>query len=403
MKNFLNLSAFILFFLLYGETFAGSALSENWLSQQEPLLQKALQKNKVIEFQTSQPEAYEAFAARYADAIRVHRDPSLKRDGILDDPELTKITRRFGKTQIDLNALPYKSSIAKGDVTPWSSWWFPKFEDTLFQDQPGQQYSAPLTKYDYFRQVLYRKADSAAQFEKQSYDPNALTWEGLCNAWALASLLHPEPVRPVVKTISSSRFSRRNITFNVGDLKALLLKTYEGVEDRHLQYFGQKFTGGFDGWIHPDPFPDQFHRFVEKNLFEQKRSFIMDHDAGVQIWNVPVYQANYNLDPVPGNPNAVKVTMWLYSADQVFPGQLDYVGTMTVIREYHYILYGKRNSRGQLLVDSGVWIKGPDGIDSRRDHPDYFITIPQPQNVVRMSFNPSIDINIVDQLIRDSL
>ena len=102
-------------------------------------------------------------------------------------------------------------------------------------------------------------------------------------------------------------------------------------------------------------FPEQFHRFLEVQLFEKKQPFVMDHDAGIQIWNVPVYKANFSMDGVPGNPDAVFVRTWLYSAETSATDARDFVGTKEAVREYNYLLKGKRNDVGQLVVDSGYW------------------------------------------------
>ena len=128
----------------------------------------------------------------------------------------------------------------------------------------------------------------------------------------------------------------------------------------------------------------------------------MDHDPSAEVWNVPVFKANYTIDSIPGEPNSVFVRTWVFSAEQVTADKKSSVGTREAIREYNYVLTGIRNSSGDLLVKSGYWTKGPTGVDSRRDHPDYLTTIPDPQRLIRKSWNPEIDIKLVDEILSQS-
>jgi len=325
----------------------------------------------------------------------VARAKLLAQGDYFEDPALSRVTTDFGQLEISVPTAIYRSPVAEASVKPWSSWWYPKFEDTLFRAEKGL---SVLDKYDLYRDALFKvrrpEGIGAAAFEKRKFNPASLSWEGLCDAWSMASILAPEP-----KQSRTVRVGSATHTFSVGDQKALILKTYEGILDSETRIYGQKFTGSFDGWIQPDVFPDQFHRFVEAQLFERKQAFVMDHDAGIEIWNVPVFRANYSLSPVPGRDDAVQVRMWLYSASSTKKDEMDFVGTKETIREYHYILFGKMQATGKLAVHSGVWIKGPNGIDSRKDHPDYFVTVPEPEKITRKSFNPSINPEAVDAII----
>jgi hypothetical protein len=316
----------------------------------------------------------------------------------LDDPALTKVTREFGPTIIPMGHLPIKSEIAVGTPKPWSSWWFPKKEDRLFHDIDPAHLSV-LTKYDMVRRAIYQKAgkpapSSAALFEKMAYNPRSLSWEGLCDAWAIAAISIPEPTRPITLSIGS-----KSITFSVGEQKALLLKTFEAINDSDLNIYGQKFTGDSRGWIFPDIFPDQFHRFLEIQLFKRKQAFFMDHDPGIQVWSVPVFKANYTVSAIAGDPNAVLVQAWVFSAEPSEVDQIDLVGSREAVREYNYILKGARNANNDLVVSSGYWIKGADGVDSRQDHPDYVVQIPEPGKIARKSWNPEIEAKIVDKIL----
>jgi len=318
------------------------------------------------------------------------------RGDYFEDPALNRVATDFGPSIIEVPQVLVRSPVAESKIKPWSSWWYPRYETTLFQSAAGL---SSLEKLDIYREAYsgtrYPEGTGAAAYERKRHEPSSLSWEGLCNAWALASILSPEPQTP--RTI---RLGRHDLTFTVGDQKALLLKTYEALPDTEVQAYGQKFTGNHDGWIYPDIFPDQFHRFVEVQLFERSQAFIMDHDPGVEIWNVPVYKANFSMSPVVGRNDAVQVRMWLYSASATEKSELDFVGTRETIREYHYILFGTPLPGGKLQVHSGVWIKGPNGVDSRKDHPDYFLAVSKQAAQARQSFNPFISPEVVDQVIR---
>lgn len=319
-------------------------------------------------------------------------------DDALKDKRLYKVTEDYGKTKIVLRDLPFRSEVAIAKNVPWSSYWYPKSDDLIFRSNDNK--SSPLEKLDLVRKARSRDTifggspESAAAWEKEnSFDPSGPKWFGLCDAWTIASISYPEPTKPV--TIN-------NVTFSVGDVKALVLKTFEDIDEKQTRSYGVKFLGNNESWIYPDIFPDQFHRFIEMQLFRDQKAFLMDHDAGVEIWSVPVFKANYVMEQDPRQPDQVKVTLWLYNAAQMNrSNQRDFVGTEVETREYNYILKGTPNAQGELVIDSGIWIKG-DRVDSRKDHPDYMVTIPNPADLTRVSKNPNIDTSLVDSIAKAS-
>jgi hypothetical protein len=339
----------------------------------------------------------ETVVGQYADILRAAHP----NEGVLDDPSLYQVTNRFGPSKIDLKKLPIESDVHEAPVKPWSSWWFPHSDSFIFEGD-----ESPLSKYDEYVEYLFDKEifigdhpPSASQWAAGRHNARAQTWEGLCNAWAMASVMHDEPINDI--TISIPRtFGTKKIEFTVADQKALLLKTYEGVLDEDLSFYGQKFTGDYEGWIHPDLFPDQLHRLIEHEFIQNQRLVLMDHDAGVQVWTVPIHKVNYRITALPGKRNAVKVTMWLYSVEPIMdPSQKDFHGTKQTMREYNYILYGDVDANGIMTVESGIWFTNDMGKDSRYDHPDYFIVIDSPETLRRQSFNPGIRSGIVDLIL----
>lgn len=284
----------------------------------------------------------------------------------------TAVTERYGSLVVKAGRYSAESSIK-----PWSSWWFPLSEDYLFQTRDGQ--SSPLERYDAFVKKATGRNPDAALYERTNiFQPHAVAWAGLCDAWATASIMEQEPQRP--RRV-------RGIDFRVGDLKALLLKTYEGAEG--LQKYGQRFDGKWDS-VYEDIYPDQFHRFLQAELYEKKLPFLMDHDAGIEVWNVPVWKAQTMLTEE--SDHIMHVKTWLFTASPHVKTP-EYVGTEQLIREYTYDLYGDKQPDGRFTVKYGIWTGR-----SRWDHPDF--VVPRPNQVQRRSLNQRIDPRYVDDILR---
>lgn len=323
----------------------------------------------------------------WADVIL--RDPNHPPE--LDDPALSAATREFGPSVIPLGHLPLEAT-AEADDQPWSSWWFPKLDRDLFDDGLG---TSTLEKYDLVRAALTGKPSKAARFEKAGYNSERPRWEGLCDAWAIAATVFEEP-----KAARSIKLPNgTTVNFSVGDLKALLLESVDSVPLDSLKVYGQKFTGNADGWYYPDIFPQELFRYVEKQLFERHKMFVMDHDPGVEVWSEPVYKATYRFEAVPGHDDQLAGKLWLFSATSYSDKtQKDRVGRQEMVREYDFLLYGHPDSAGNLVVQWGEWIKG-DLVDSRRDHPDFVYHVADPGAFHRSSQNPEIDPKIVDKIV----
>ena len=306
----------------------------------------------------------------------------------------------FNRVSQDYGDLIIKEGTFRVDshITPWSSSWFPARDRFLFARRPDGE-ASPLGKYDVYvmRETLERRHPGARQWMEDRYDPSVSSWFGLCDAWALASIMAPEPTNEL--TIGGS-------TFRVSDLKALLVLSYEGSQG--LKQYGQRFYGAYnfemDG--HPprweDIAPDQFHLFMQKELFEKGLPFLMDYDPGVEVWTVPVYKAKTEIVRSERDDRTVLVTTTVFYADSQTISDYDYVGTKTFHKIYEYELYGhwdySFNGRGDRVdffkVESGSWING-----SLKDHPDYLIPKPQGSEFKRSPLNPNLKTQHVDRLL----
>jgi hypothetical protein len=268
---------------------------------------------------------------------------------------------------------------AESSVRPWSSWWYPTKDTYLFESR-GQRLS-PLELYDSYVRKTRQLPGGAALFERERiYDPAAGSWEGLCNAWAIASLMSPEPRR--METIDG-------ITFNVGDQKALLVKTYERVGG--LRTYGQR-NNGVHGTVFDDIYPDQFHRLIQAELFERGRPFMMDKDPGVAVWNTPIWKASVRTSRDLSDPYVMHVNTWLFGASP-FVNYYDYVGTLAVVFEYTYDLYGIPQADGSFQVKYGAWTG-----ESINYHPDFLTVLPE-GSAQRSSRNSEIDAVVVDEIL----
>ncbi len=286
------------------------------------------------------------------------------------------VTRGYG------NAIVWEGDFSSPDtrVVPWTGYWFPKRKKEMFMPDPVTGELSPLQRYDLWTKRVKGVVTHAADIEAQNYDPEAEAWEGLCNAWASASIAEPAPMNDAVMD---------GVPFRAVDLKALLIKTYDGTPQGFTQY-GQRFEGTYgDEFL--DIYPDQFHRFLQVQLFDKAQPFVMDKDPGVEVWNVPVYAAETRLSSDPADAHVMHVATWVTFANFVY--SFDYNGdTQPVTIQYFYDLFGNRLPDGSFEVHSGFWTG-----DSLENHPD-FVTV-LPSNTHRQSYNTGLKSEWVDEIV----
>jgi hypothetical protein len=277
-------------------------------------------------------------------------------------------------------------TVKEGDFTgtskilPWSSWWFPTKDKFLFLS-PDRSKLAPLQKFDlYVERKLGRDPQSALFEEREVYDDREVNWAGLCHAWAIASVLHHEPRFAV---------SRQDIEFNVGDQKALLLKSYENVKG--LDIYGHRYNGAVND-EYEDIYADQFHRFAQYFLFEKELPFLMDYDPSFPVWTVPVYKIKFTIKKIDEGTASVKA--WVEIASP-FVDSPNFVGTKKSVKFYEYNLYGSWMGE-ELLVDGSEWTNA-----SAFDHPDFVIGYPS--SAKRGSLNKGLSVEQIDEIVKVKL
>lgn len=148
----------------------------------------------------------------------------------------------------------------------------------------------PLASY--VSQNMGNRADrdqAVAAMGRPTGEWDVETWFGLCHAWVPAALLEDRPLRPV---------TYNGVTFEVGDLEALLIATYNRASADMIG--GRCNTGSGDTTVERDATgravdvdcrdtnPGSFHVIITNYLGLLNRGFAEDRTYDYQVWNQPV-------------------------------------------------------------------------------------------------------------------
>lgn len=272
---------------------------------------------------------------------------------------------------------------------PWSSYWYPLGDDLMINPGPRNGGQSTLEKFDKYAAKAFNRTTHAQVFERGDiglFDPSAEGSAGRCYALAFAAILEEEPVLPREGVTVSG------VTFYTRDVKALLIKLYEGIgKDGYVQ-FGRIYGDALDDV--QDIYPDQFHRVMQAELFEKRRAFIVDTDSRGEKWNIPVWWANTRIERDAANPGVMHVTTSLKGAKSTFVDP-DFAGLANIVYTYTYDLYGVPQPDGSLKVTSGAWTG-----DSLSTHPDYLYAVPARGSVItHASANKQLDREIAYDIL----
>jgi hypothetical protein len=109
-------------------------------------------------------------------------------------------------------------------------------------------------------------------------------WWGLCHAWSPAALLEPEPQHAV---------SLNGVTFEVGDIKALILTYYDknsavmlGGRCNAESFTPDNTTSANDTCA--DSNPGAMHVVLTNSLGIHDQAVVMDRTASSEVWNQPI-------------------------------------------------------------------------------------------------------------------
>ncbi|MES2743872.1 MAG: hypothetical protein V4655_00535 [Bdellovibrionota bacterium] len=246
---------------------------------------------------------------------------------------------------------------------PWSAYWYPKREDQLFNGN-----SSPTFKLDdYLRKFGIEKSVQA--WEQSNYSPGAAEWEGLCDAWAVASVLTKEP-KQKVRVLG--------VDFTPSDLKAIAIKYFEGYPSK---IYGRRYQGSAstDGQIQ-DLRPEAFHKLVEVVIGIQKKPIVIDEDPGPEIWSKPIFRMSfsYTRDPDYSNAILVKAFPWMIRQRASVSDDPTSINKDLAAPQYEYRLFYEPGTN-PLKILGGEWI-GP----SINFHPD-MVFLPSATTNVKQS------------------
>ena len=207
------------------------------------------------------------------------------------------------------------------------------------------------------------------------------TWFGICDAWAPAAILEPEPRKAV---------TYNGVEFKVNDLKALISVSYTaGLEVRYVSLRCNESSKDEDlGDLDQckDTNPGTFHVVAANLLGLRGESFIEDRTYDYEVWNQPVRsfkvtkdveltpaQANALLgaagDDYAFNPKAVSLRQirtelrWVAESPSYLDGpRLDEIDQFTMRERYDYVL--ELDADGKII--GGEWLGA-----TRTNHPDF--------------------------------
>lgn len=333
-------------------------------------------------------------------AVRQGRTPV--DSAVSDTPNEANDAHWFGEQETVFDKLPLKGHLTRqGKVkVPWSDTYWPLVDGSTadrwqLRSHDFKLYTAsqvdklteseinlmsPTEKYELY--MGWTGGDRAWPLTKRERKVTAgdvKSWEGKCHAWTPASLTYDEP-KPVTVT---SPVNGKKITFYSSDIKALLILGYDLV----LSYPGYKRIGERNGGGLPSGTGSQtsatdvnagsFHIVLANQIQSEKLGFVVDIDAGTEVWNQPVYAYESEVvsrekvtTPVPGSPEAaelvtVKTTLhWVGELEPAKePHGID--GTRKETTIYNYRL--ELNKQGEIL--GGEWLSS-----GARSRPDFVWT-----------------------------
>lgn len=242
----------------------------------------------------------------------------------------------------------------EADYVPWSGFWWPFTGGGVVTGYGYNGHPAPLEKYDLV--TVGRENGPATDYGKQHYyNPQALSWEGLCFNWAAAAILEAEPIHKGIY---------QNTTFLVGDKKALLTVAYDGALYN----------------MYPIHDPADFHGLLEEFIANQKMPILMDLGTQGEVWFYPVFKYDIQYDQQ-NNTRHYTTTIY-YASDAVRP---DYTGTYVSSSTYYY--YFELDGEGN-ITDMDWEMDSIGRAPVRACEP--FGTDPE---------NPGMDYNVVKQIV----
>lgn len=333
-----------------------------------------------------------ALDAKYAELTRIVdddlRENELEQSPLVYHPleleAMLRVKEDFGDLYI---ADPGEASVAEeyNVDMPWSGYWYPFRGGELFSFD-----DSPLAKLDRVAARMNRPTDARGWERARSEASSIDSWEGHCGSWAVASATTREPTRAV---------TFQGETFTIADQKALITKSHENFQSKMygVRYLGNADTDG----TMQDLRPEGFQLVANTILGEQRRSFVIDSDSGIEVWSKPVYRWRWVAKRDPERPGTLRVKGFPFLIRERIG--IDDAPTSTADRsgpafEYRFYLDPEVRADGKRRVIAGEWIGG-----SRDSHPD-FILAPV-VGTPWLSANPEVNknIDVIETIIRQGI
>ncbi len=218
--------------------------------------------------------------------------------------------------ELTLTELPLEGAAT---TVPWASSYWPVYQDSVNYRWEGADVLSPAEKYGEAFGVegiadKVSKHHGIAKYESRTEctvdddcDPDAAevcakrhgaesgrcipSWWGICHAWAPASIMEAEPVRPV---------TRNGVTFKVNDIKALVSLAYNRASSRFVSMRCNEVDSldeiEYDAYGRPtgddvackDTNPGTYHVLLTNYLGLRGQSFVEDRTFDAQVWNQPL-------------------------------------------------------------------------------------------------------------------
>ncbi len=265
-----------------------------------------------------------------------------------------------------------------------------------------------------------REAALAGDFDPEG-DDAVETWWGLCHAWVAANLTEPRPLRSV---------TRNGVTFDVGDLEALLIATHNRAPSAGFIAGRCNLNGDEDDVDHDrflerdehgvpvanecqDTNPGAMHVLLTNYLGLRQEPVAFDRTWDIQVWNQPIrayeitkmeeitderaleliertdldsYVTEFNVDAKTLYETNLTVKWITESHASTEPADLD---RYTRTSRYTYIL--EVDAAGKII--GGKYFGA-----SVTDHPDFFWATQR----LRTSSVPHMDLAEIRDMVRES-
>ncbi|MBF0442154.1 MAG: hypothetical protein HQK54_09630 [Oligoflexales bacterium] len=352
--------------------------------------------------------------------------------------QISKLKEAWDKTndpeQMGLDILkrqnPYKSRFSDLPLsgflpkTPWSDTYWPTYEGGIafrWNDEkagdkekinykmnkaeelskidmktlsPAEKYDIYLDRFDYpLTNVEFQRTEVLKTIEgSPAYDPDFIIpeWEGLCHAWAPATLFYESPAPTVMKNKSGM-----DVPFGSSDVKALLTYFIHSAPTDEVHMLGgrcekdfyslwEKVKAGkmskreFKREIYSSECRDTnagaFHIVLANQIGLLKEGFIVDTTTDQEVWNQPVWGYETEVVSVKndssryaarGTVKEVTVKTKMHYIKEIWPSWdgAPQPQDSNLVMEYNYVLELNRN--GEII--GGEWLSNGTFNETRPD------------------------------------